>query len=387
MRAAADQPTAKSQHALGQYFIATRQFDKAIEQLTASLDADSRDAKTHSDLGVALLERGKEAQSNKDPGTGLQYFGRSLQHLKKALEPDDSLREARFNLALVLQRMGLQQAEEEWHRYLKIDPDSGWAGEAREHLRALEGRRQQTHAQNGDQALQAFLEAYRGRDDESAWRLLGRNREAIAGRFIPAQLVNSYLASATSGRTGDAAELLDALDYAGELEARKAGDMYTVGVARLYRSAPASRRAVLADGYGFVSKGYEYCRSSLFTEASGAFNEARRTFASVGNDVESAFADYWLAYSYYHSNRTGESRSISQALIQHCKVKGYKWLLAQALNLLSNIQADSHEHSSVLQLTGEALKLSEQVNDAYWMQKHTASLAGKYASSTTSLRR
>lgn len=377
--AGAERPNAYSQHALGQYYIVTRQFDKAIEKLTASLDADPQSAKAHSDLGVALLERGKEAQASKDPGAALQYFGRSLEHLEKAVALDDSLLAARFNLALVLQRMGLpQRAEAEWRKYLERDRDSGWADEARENLRALEERRQQTGSLNGAHALRDFLDTYRRRDDEGAWRILSRNREAIAGRFIPAQLAGAYLESVASGRAGEAAEILDALQYAGELEARKTGDMYTAGVARLYRSSSPRRLAMLAAGYDSIGKGYEFCRRSGFTEASGAFGEARRVFAAAGDDIESAFADYWLAYSFYHANRTEESRSISHALIRFCAERGYKWLLAQALNLLSNIQAGSHEHSSVLKLTREALTLSEQVNDAYGMQKHLASLAGKY---------
>lgn len=379
MSAVTEHPDALSHRALGQYYIVARQFDKAIEQLKASLSFDPRNAKTHSDLGVALLEHGKEAQSNNDPGRGLQLFGQSLEHLRKALELDESLLEARFNLALLLQRMGLQQpAEEGWRNYLQRDANSGWADEARENLRVLEENRQKPGAQSGAQALEDFLQAYRIRDDEGAWRILGRNREAIAGRFIPARLTNAYLEHAIGGRTEDAASMLDALDYAGELEARKAGDKYTAEVSRFYKSFPSSRLDTLAEAHSLVAKGYEHCGRSEFVEAADAFSKARRTFASLGDETESAFVDYWLAYSYFHSNRTDKSRSISHALIRYCEERGYKWLLAQALNLLSNIQTGFHEHSAVLALTREALSLSEQVNDNYGVQKHQASLAGKY---------
>jgi len=378
--AVTQRPDARSHQALGQYYITARQFDDAIKQLQDSLALDPRNAGAHSDLGVALLERGKEAQASADSGTGLQYCGQSLEHLKKAIELDASLLEARFNLPLALQCMGTpHKAEEAWREYLKRDQSSDWAQEARAYLRALEEQRQKTGAVSGAQALRDFLIAHRDRDDEAAWQILGRNREVIVGKFIPERLANAYLESATAGREREAAALLDALDYAGELEAREAGDMYTAAVARFYRSLPPNRRATLAGAHVLVSKGYEHCRNSGYTEASTAFDEARRAFAAAGDDTESALANYWLAYSYLHSRRTDESRSTVEALIRHCKEQRYKWLLAQALNLLSNIQSGSHEHSAVLALTGEALSLSEQVDDAYGTQKHLASLAGKYS--------
>lgn len=375
-----EHPDARSHHALGQHYIAAHQFDDAIKQLNASLSFDPRNAEAHSDLGVALLERGKQAQANDDPGLGLQYFGQSLEHLKKAIESDASLLEPRFNLPLVLQSMGMpQKAEEGWRGYLERDPSSEWAEEARAYLRALEEQRRQTGATSGAQALQDFLTAHQGRDHEAAWLILSHNREVIVGKFVPERLTNAYLGAAVAGREREAAALLDALDYAGELEARKAGDMYTAAVARFYRSLPPNRLASLSSAHGFVGKGYEHCQRSDYAAASAAFGEARRAFAAAGDEIESAFADYWLAYSYFHSHRKDESRSATQELIRYCKEKGYKWLLAQTLNLLSNIQTGSHEHSAVLALTGEALSLSEQVNDAYGMQKHMASLAGKYA--------
>lgn len=375
-----EHPDARSHRALGQYYIAARLFDDAIKELEASRALDPRNARAHSDLGVALLERGREAQANDDSGKGLEFCGRSHDYLKRAIELDPSLLEARFNLPLVLQCMGTpHKAEEAWREYLERDRSSDWAQEARAYLRALEEQRQKTGAVSGAQALQDFLVAYRGRDDEAAWRILGHNREVIVGKFIPERLTNAYLESATIGRVGEAAALLDALDYAGELEARKAGDMYTAGVARFYRTLPPNRLATMANAHAFLNKGYEHLLHSSNTDAAAAFGDARTAFAAAGDEVESAFASYWLAYSYLHSRRTDESRSTTQALILHSKEKGYKWLLAQALNLMSNIQAGSHEHSAVLALTGEALSLSEQVNDAYGMQKHLASLAGKYA--------
>ena len=378
-RAVVDRPDASSQHALGQYYLTQRQFDKAVELLQASLNQDPKSAKTQNDLGVALFELGKQTEANNQPGVALKYYAESQDHLKKALELDNSLLEARFNLALVLEKMGLPDAAaESWRQYLEQDSTSPWSNEARQNLHALEeklkGRVQSNKSPDED-----FLEAYRSRDEQSAWRILSQNRGVVAGKFIPTRLVSVYLDHATSGRTKEAATVLDALDYAGELEARKSGDLYTAGVARFYRSLPARHLGALRDAYRLAAQGYEGCRSSGFSDAVKVFEQARKIFTSTDNEIEAAFVGYWLAFSYRHSQRIEEGLATANNLLIYCKARNYKWLMAQVLGLISNIQTSSHEESSVLRLDREALSLSEEVNDEYGTQKYLASLAGKYS--------
>lgn len=377
-RAAIDHPSAFSRYALGQYYLTQRQFDKAVEQLQASLSQDASNAKVHSDLGVALLELGKQAEANNQLGVALKHYTESHDHLKKAVELDSSLLEARFNLALVLEKMGLPDAAiESWRKYLELDATSPWANEALQHLRALDEK--QKGSAESSSPDEDFLQAYRNRDEQSAWRILSRNREVVVGKFIPTRLVSAYLDHATSGRKEEAATMLDALDYAGELEARKSRDLYTAGVARFYRSLPARHLGALRDAYRLTAEGYERCRNSGFSDAAQVFEQARRIFAATDNEIEAAFVGYWLAFSYRHSQRTGEGLATANNLLAYCKERNYKWLLAQVLGLISNIQTSSHEESTVLRLDREALSLSEEVNDEYGTQKYLASLAGKYS--------
>src|SRR6185369_15627435 len=161
--------------------------------------------------------------------------------------------------------------------------------------------------------------------------------------------------------------------------ARKSGDLYTAGVARFYRSLPARHLGELRDAYRLAAQGYEGCRSSGFSDAVRVFEQARKIFTSTDNEIEAAFVGYWLAFSYRHSQRIDEGLATANNLLAYCKARNYKWLLAQVLGLISNIQTSSHEESSVLRLDREALSLSEEVNDEYGTQKYLASLAGKYS--------
>jgi len=371
---------AYSLRALGQYYLATGRFKDAVDQLKASVDLNAKDAKAHNDLGVAYLELGKEAQRNEDLKTGFSYFGQSHMELTKALELDSSLLEARFNLGLVQEQLGPPEtAEKAWRTYLEKDPNSKWSQEARDRLRILEERRQKASAANNSRPLEDFLLAYRNRDEEFAWRILGWNREVITGKFVPLRLVNAFLEFTAEGRREDAAQMLDALDYAGELETRKSGDLYTAKLARFYRSFSPLHLATLTKAHQSALNGYDLCRHRGFDEATVSFSDARQLFTSAGDEVESALIAYWLAYSYFQDQRIEESRSASEVLIRYCRERSYKWLLAQTLSLLSNIETSFHEQTYLLDLDQEALSLAEQVGDAYGTQKYLASLASKYS--------
>lgn len=126
---AADNPNAASHRALGQFYLAEKQFDNAINEFNAALAVDPNDAKSHFDLGAALLEKGKSDRSSEN-------FSRSLEHLNKGLQLDNSSLEGLFNRALVYEYMNQpREAEAAWREYLQKDPSSPWAEEAKQHLK------------------------------------------------------------------------------------------------------------------------------------------------------------------------------------------------------------------------------------------------------------
>lgn len=136
---ASENPGPQAHNALGRYYLARRDFDKAISQFTESLKSGPNNAQAHSDLGAALLERGKLAKQNGETERARVDFARSLEHLNRAIEIDAGVEEAIFNRALAFQEMELSsQAEEEWKRYLEKDSRSKWADEARQFLKQLE---------------------------------------------------------------------------------------------------------------------------------------------------------------------------------------------------------------------------------------------------------
>lgn len=138
LNAVAEHPTAASRHALGKYYLAEHQFDKAIEQFKVALQLDPSNAKIYNDLGVAWFEKGKIDRQGPNPGKGVEELDRSLENLNKALSLNPNLGDAVFNRALYQEYLlRPRDADEDWRRYLQLDPGSRWAEEVNQHIKAL----------------------------------------------------------------------------------------------------------------------------------------------------------------------------------------------------------------------------------------------------------
>jgi tetratricopeptide (TPR) repeat protein len=106
--------------------------DMAIMALEEAARLRPDDARVLNDLGAAYLVRGTRTASKDD-------LSNALAAVNRALNADRSLAEAWFNRAYALEHLGLaEEAREAWQAYLTIDDRSGWADEARTHLRGLE---------------------------------------------------------------------------------------------------------------------------------------------------------------------------------------------------------------------------------------------------------
>ncbi len=136
--AVAQHPTAEAQHALGRLYLARKKFDQAEKIFNAALQSDPNRARLHSDLGAVLFEKWDRVHSAGQTAESEELKRQSLEHLEKALALDGSLREARFNLALLYQTSNQTQlARTEWEKYLASEPDLRAKREAERNLELL----------------------------------------------------------------------------------------------------------------------------------------------------------------------------------------------------------------------------------------------------------
>jgi len=205
-------PNAQTNHALGVFYLTQRDYPKAIKEFETALRfADN--AKIHNDLGAAHFERAKTEPKEKR----LEDLAQSLEEFTTATKLDGNLLEALFNKSIALQELGMtREAKDSWRLYLKKDPSSPWAGEARKRLTGLEN--QQTLIKKDEQVLSDFLTAYRNHDVARAQNIHNETKGLLRAPALVLQLSRRYLIARQRGDEADANESLAAMAFIGRLE-------------------------------------------------------------------------------------------------------------------------------------------------------------------------
>jgi CHAT domain-containing protein len=357
-----EHPNATVHHALGRLYLAGGQFDKSIEYLELALNQEPNDAQTHSDLGAALLEKGKAELADKNSGKSLEYFARSLEEINKADELDGSLLEALYNRAIVHQyMMSPRQAEDDWKKYLEKDSSSQWAIEARQNLKLLEDKRNGT-SKRQEQSLNDLLRAYSSEDDRTAWEIYTHSHTS-SGNTITNTLLDSYLNSQASGNGDEALKSIQAVAYLGRIELRVTGDHYLSDLAQFYGSTTLRQRDILSVARNRIKQAYELSAQSKLTDAMNAFALARQDFERAGDVGEAIFADYAIARCCALQPDISKGLNIFNRIIPTCESRSYKWLLTQCLRGTAHLQLNLNDYSEAIDSSTRALNMSEQVQD------------------------
>lgn len=357
LEAVRNDPGARSHQALGRFYLANHEYDKAINQFEQALQSAPADAQLRSDLGAAYLERGKAEMTGQESDKGLADLGQSAEQINRALELNGALAEALYNRALVHQYMSLpQQAADDWRKYLEKDSTSPWAEEAKRNLKALEEKKNE-RSRYEQSTVDDFLNAYRAGDDESAWRLYTRSHKP-SGNDITAALLRSGLS-----QSDGAPESFRALTYLGQLELSRANDAYTSDISKFYAASTSHKRAILSQARDEVAQGYVLFRQSRITDAMTWFARARVRFEQVGDTGEALAVDYAIAYGAAVQPDIQKGLEIFARIIPICEEKNYRWLLAQCLSELAHLQLNLNNYSEAMDEGSRALHLSEEVQD------------------------
>ena len=375
--AVSDNANPSSLHALGRFYLAQKEFDKAILQFQEALKSSPDDAQLHADLGAALLEQAKVLRDRGEAGKAMEKLAESQEHLSTALRLNPTLPEATFNNALVLEELMLpEQSREAWQRYLELDPQSEWSKEAQRHLQSSEYRKP---APTPQELIANFTAAFRDRNETEAWRLLSANREVITGKMIPLRLAHEYVAHTLKGEDIEAHEKLSALLFAGDLDQRIGGDPYTIELANYYANSSRPALELLSKAAADVDHGYALCLATKYEEAASHFTSAATTFDRIGDKWEANLANYWIAYCLSQPGRTRDSNAVLESIAEFCQTHGYKWLLALTTGWLGSNHIALNDYSSAIKYNLQSLELAEQISDTYEMQRALMSLGDLYA--------
>lgn len=368
-------PTAENLHSLGRLYLAKRDFDQAIKELEKAKNLAPQDAEILSDLGTAYLNKA-EMLANITDGKSFELRNIALKNFEKALEISPKLLAARFNKALSYQSLDLlDQAKKAWQEYLQFDTDSQWAKEARRNLEKLEEL--QSSAKTSEQILQDFFEAYDRDAEERIWQIISQTKEMNTGIMVVPQLTQQFLAADLAGQIDETNRILAAINFVGELEKKKSGDLYFSDLARYYASTNSQKREILRQAQTELKAGYA-SYGTAFTEAIIHFSRAADLFQQAEDVWEAKVANFWLANCNFRAAKLEESSRQLLELEEYCRNNKYKWLQVQTLVVLTNNFFDRNEHSKAIKSSELCLKMAIEIDDTYNQQKNLQSQAYIY---------
>lgn len=134
-KSTADSATASALRDRGIAQLIIGDVERAIDALENAASQRPDDARIQSDLSAAYLARANNTSDADD-------LTKALASANRAINLNHSLPEAVFNRALALERRAMiNDARDAWQAYLALDDKSGWADDARNHLRAMSGGR------------------------------------------------------------------------------------------------------------------------------------------------------------------------------------------------------------------------------------------------------
>lgn len=367
-KAVAENPTAASHNALGQYYLAEKQFDKAIDQFNKALAIDPKDAKSHLDLGAALIEKGKLDQG----GKGIEDFSRSLEHLNKGIALKNSYMEGYFNRALAYQYMMLtRDAEAAWREYLQHDTTSPWAEEARRNLKNLEESSKRT-SRTVEEAVEKFRQARHSGNDDAAWKLISEHYTS-AGNQIANYLLDSFL---SPDRAAESSDTLAELSYFAEVENKRTGDRFTSTLVSNYSRAGPDVRIKLASARQHANTAYTLFTQYKILDAVREYTAAKTEYEKAGDTVSRTFILYRLAHCYVFLPAPAKALQAFQKLLSICETNEYRWLVIQCFYGLAHASGDNSEYSKARDYSARALEKSEEYKDQSSISKTLTQLAG-----------
>jgi CHAT domain-containing protein/tetratricopeptide (TPR) repeat protein len=361
---------AEAHQALGLLFLADRKFDRALDEFNLALKIAPDNARLQGDLGAALLEAGKKAKREENGAKSFELFNQSLVHLEKAIALNPKLLEPKFNRALCLQALpSPEQAKQAWREYLELDADSQWAEEARRNLQNLES--QESKERSADELERDFLAAFGQKNNDEAWLLLSRNRELIREKYLPQRLAMSFLkASGNEKQT-----LLQALQYAGELEINRNGDPFASEVARFYTTLPDAKVELLKQAQSSMQNGYKLSLDYKFEPALNEFTRARNLFVQGSDAWEAKLSEYSIGYCLININRINEGIVQLDRVVEFSQKRNYKWLEVTSLYWLAGGFSSLKQQTQSKKISEKALALAEEIKDSYAIQRNLLELA------------
>ena len=354
--AVATRPTVEARQDLGRFYLLMHDLDQAEAQLAMALEKAPDQAQLHTDLGALFYER----SFNSDPFT---WLSKAVDHCDQAIKVDPQMVEAWFNRALCHYQMALfKQAREDWERYLQLDPKSPWSAEAREGLRLLQTRVDQTADQN--QQLRERVREAAATGNEQELRRLVTEQFPLVNQLATQELFDEYLKDALAGEEPAASARLKTLLLTGQLIAEIKGDRYLIDLANFAGTARTAEKREIQKIRALLQQADREIASGVFDNAFRHYEEAHRAAKRIGDSCHADLSSINLARFYNIRAGYHGLEAASKHLIASTEGSQHRQLHARALNAISYANINALRFSRSLDLSLTATKIAKDLGDS-----------------------
>ncbi|HEX2832613.1 MAG TPA: CHAT domain-containing protein [Thermoanaerobaculia bacterium] len=319
---AAHDPSASAQQGAGLALLLTGRPKDAVEKLRAAAEASPNDAKVRSDLAAARLAAAER-------GRAPSLIPMALADVDAALRIDPRLPEARFNRALILERLGLlQAAREAWQQYLELDASSKWAEEARQHLARLPATTGESQFRSERPRLERAVAA----GDVATISSIVQQFRQQSRAFGEGEYLGFWGEAALHADAAEASRQLTIARAIGDALLRISGESLLRDAVRAIDDAAPERRREIAEAHVAYRRGRIAYSRQAPAEAESELRRAAQLFA---NDPMALVARYYAANTRFDRGDIRGARTELEALLHERRFPALaahvRWELALCL--------------------------------------------------------
>ncbi len=317
----------EAQRAAGVALVLIERPEEAIVRLTAETKRLPTDAATWNDLATAQYAAALTGRT--------ALFPEALSSADRALRIDPRSREALFNRALILERLGIRgEARAAWQRYLENDPSSQWAAEAREHLARLVSERVATPFETDRQKLETAAAS----GDAPVVRALTARHSENARRFAEAEYLAKWAEALTQNRVADAARWLAVARNIGTALVSVSGESLLHDAVQAIDTADVGRRLRIAEAHLVYRRGRIAYSKRELSAGERDLRLAAEQFAAAGDPMSLVARSYAASARLAQNDVVQTRRELSELLPEVDAARGYlslggqvRWELGRAL--------------------------------------------------------
>jgi CHAT domain-containing protein len=252
----------------------------------------SRNGQAVEELREAARQAPDDAQIRNDLATGLDVLAaeqgdpvlliEALGAAEEAVRLDPALPEARFNRALILEHLYLiDQAFEAWDAYLRLDPDSPWADEARRHQAELARQKRMGAPVTGVTLRQAAL-----REDRATAATAARLAPQVVREATLEEILGEWGGRLTRGEATKAQESLKVARFLGAALRQETGEPSVAQAVSIIDQVSARPELMLlAAGHRAYRDGQRHYREQRLAQALPQLEKAREAFRDTGSPM------------------------------------------------------------------------------------------------------